>query len=46
MLLHLQMDVDIAESNTFSPVSAFFAFVFHLHLHVLLLQLGFSQRNV
>lgn len=22
MLLHLQMDVDIAESNTFSPVSA------------------------
>lgn len=45
MLLHLQMDVDIAESNTFSPVSALCAFMFHLHLHVLFLQLSLSQRN-
>lgn len=45
MLLHLQMDVDIAESNTFSPVSALYAFVFHPHLHVLFLQLSLSQRN-
>lgn len=45
MLFHLQMDVNIAELNTFSPVSALYAFMFHLHLHVLFLQLSPSQRN-
>lgn len=45
MLLHLQMDENIAESSTFSPGCVLRAFVFHIQLHVLFLQLSLSQAN-